>query len=50
MDKIKSLKQLLADYLCVTIVVVTLVGLCSICMVQDLYVKRTAGDLQVLPQ
>jgi len=42
----KSLKRLLVGYLCVTIVVVMVVGLCSLYMVQDLYVKQTAEDLQ----
>ena len=46
MNRRKSLKQLLVGYLCVTIVVVILVGLCSIYMVHDLYVKQTAEDLQ----
>ena len=46
MNRRKSLKQLLAGYLCVTIVVIMVVGLSSLYMVQDLYVKQTAEDLQ----
>ena len=46
MSKRKSLKRLLAGYLCVTIVVVVLVSLCSLYMVQELYVRQTAEDLQ----
>ena len=46
MNRRKSLKQLLVGYLCVTIVVVMLVGLCSLYIVQEMYVKQTAEDLQ----
>jgi len=47
MNQQRSLKQLLIGYLCVAIVVVVLVGLVSLYMVQDLYFKQTAEDLQV---
>ena len=46
MNRRRSLKKLLVGYLCVTIVVVVVVGLCSLYMVQDLYVKQTAIDMQ----
>jgi len=46
MNRRKSLKQLLAGYLCVTIIVVVLVGLCCLYMVRGLYVEQTADNLQ----
>ena len=46
MNRGKSLKQILVGYLCVTIVVIMVVGLCSLYMVQNLYVEQTADDLQ----
>lgn len=47
MSRQTSPKQLLIGYLCVTAVVVVLVGLCSLYLVRNLYVQQTAQDLQV---
>lgn len=47
MSSPKSLKHLLISYLCVTIVVIMLVGLCSLYVIHDLYINQTAEDLQV---